>query len=743
MKKLPSRAQDKALRESLDPDQLSPLLQPRSVRNPPLSPKTEYQLKQACAALGRDPKPSGQGLNPPPQRPQQTKEEVHARSASDPKQSDSNATLNEFNSLAPSKFSYKPDADLRDLLGEPTGDAQPASANISRRREPVAVSADGPRPKERQKSSTSSKPIDIRSKSSTRTEPDDTATSTPHTGSSDMLWTSSTAPTSEAITPARSSKRGSNQHVLNEQEVTSRADEAAAEWLRMEKEKRRAQEGRKDGQDRPQPATAPERPPSRARSTSRARSIKEAVQSYIRPGAPPGSRSNSRESFRSLKSDRRSSPSGWRWRSWSLTRNKSTRQESRPTSRDGRSGNRDENSRGRTTTKPEINLNRELPPLPSLDTWQEPEPEPATPSTHIASLMRHNVDSQHPRSRPVAGASSRSTPLSPVESSDNKTQSSYKHAHSRNNSAHLQSPLSPHPPRTSSRQKSDDVTRHTPTSAHTQSSPTSAPLGVPRAKSPIASNPSAPTASTKSRAQSIVSRLRGTSQSSVKAPSIPSASSRPGTSVQTRPSNELEIAGREPKQSVDANRTVWSNQPWSTEEMYTLTQTNTVGPVSGPSVPVHRSAEKVAANGHESNDKVTGLRKPNTTGVTHPSTATAGSPHDAQTHPPKISSDLKRDGFVTPWEYPIKGPQPSLHMDPQASQGRPRKGTDVTHGSDSTRLRSKFSRFFGSTGNQGGAKQKGRKGGEWVDTLDAVHSHARQASGDTSDRAAPPPAVRY
>ncbi|KAF2233530.1 hypothetical protein EV356DRAFT_205250 [Viridothelium virens] len=765
--KLPSRSQDKALRQTLDPDQLSPPPQAFSVRDPPLSPKTEYQLRQACAALGRDSKPSGSGLNPPPQRPSRAKgEKSHARGGSDVQHSESEGALTDFEMLEPSKFSYKPDADLKDLLGEPVGSAQAAPANIGRRREPMGLSTEGPRPKGRQKSFTAPtapdlvQPSDTRTKTSAHAESCDTATSTPHTGSSDMPWATSTAPTSEAITPARSSNRGSNQHVLSEQEVSSRTDEAAAEWLRIERDKRRNQESKRDVQLNTQtPAPVPytagvtERPPSRARSTSRARSIKDAVQNYIRPGAPHGSRSSSRESFRSLKSDRQRSPTAGKWRSWSLTRNKSTRHESRPGSRDGRSSGRDESNRGRSTTKPEINLNRELPPLPSLDNWQEPEPEPepTTPSTHIASLMRPSADSQHARSRPAIGSASGSQPQSPIELPPNELPPHPRIAHRRNHSDHAQTIISPHPPRTSSRHGNHECIRHTPVQPPAAPNLASFPRSTPVNKPSAPSAQNTPTASTKSRGQSLVSRIRSASQSSIKAPSIPSVPSRPGTSMPVRQSNDLDRDDPIPRKSIDVTKAAWGNQPSQRgEDAYALTQTKTVGLTNGLAAIYHRpAADEALPDGDGTNGKVTGLRKRSATGapqttnvVTSPSRELHSSSGASNAHSLKrqISSELKRDGTVTPWEYAGKEP-PLPHLD--EDRGR-KKNADIRNG-ETTRLRSKFARFFSSTTSNAAtpAKQKPKRGGEWASTFDAMQRHTGRTSQDAEDDSAPPPRIGY
>jgi hypothetical protein len=82
------------------------------------------------------------------------------------------------------------------------------------------------------------------------------------------------------------------------------------------------------------------------------------------------------------------SASGQGWRSWALPGRRSS---SRSNSRPGK-GQPEEAEQPKKST---VNLNRELPPLPSLDSWKEsvqPAPEKAvrspTSATHIASVMR-------------------------------------------------------------------------------------------------------------------------------------------------------------------------------------------------------------------------------------------------------------------------------------------------------------------------------------------------------------------
>jgi hypothetical protein len=199
---------------------------------------------------------------------------------------------------------------------------------------------------------------------------------TPLTASTDAhLNNGSTAPTSVAVTSGRSSKRASHQY----ETAAAAADAQAADWMRQELEKRRHQQ---------HPQTRPEtshRPPSRASS------IKAGLKEYMFPGSASLSRSQSRDSMRTMDSQSSNLPkrsgSSHGWRSWGLQRKSSSRTSSRP----GTSGGRAE--RPEQEKKVELNLNRELPPLPSLDTWVEPEQrkeqrKSRQQGAHIATLMR-------------------------------------------------------------------------------------------------------------------------------------------------------------------------------------------------------------------------------------------------------------------------------------------------------------------------------------------------------------------
>ncbi|KAH6625676.1 hypothetical protein C7974DRAFT_414175 [Boeremia exigua] len=221
-----------------------------------------------------------------------------------------------------------------------------------------------------------------------RTESVDTdSLATPMTASTTDAYVNqaSTAPSSAALTSGGTSNRHSHQL-----EPAAIADAQAAEWMRKELERRRQQN------DSPQqaPSTA-NRPPSRARS------IKENIKEYIFPGsttvsrAPSRalSRTQSRESLALYDEDGEPRRTGSQrgWRSWGSALRVNSRSNSRPATRAGRDADVEHSK------KSEVNLNRELPPLPSLDSWKgEVKPQPELSSSHIASVMRAHDKQQGP-----------------------------------------------------------------------------------------------------------------------------------------------------------------------------------------------------------------------------------------------------------------------------------------------------------------------------------------------------------
>lgn len=183
----------------------------------------------------------------------------------------------------------------------------------------------------------------------------------------------STAPTSVG------SHRASRQY----DSAAAAADAQAAEWMRQEFDKRRSKDGAH---------AAPEPSQSSHRPSSRASSLRAGIRDYIFPASRNLSRTPSHSSLRTADSQPSAQPrrsgSVTGWRSWGLQRKSSSRSSSRP----GTSGGRAE--RQEQDQKADLDLNRKLPPLPSLDTWKDPEEEKKeqsrvqVPGGHIASVMR-------------------------------------------------------------------------------------------------------------------------------------------------------------------------------------------------------------------------------------------------------------------------------------------------------------------------------------------------------------------
>jgi hypothetical protein len=162
------------------------------------------------------------------------------------------------------------------------------------------------------------------------------------------------------------------------------ADAQATEWMRQQQP-----HGAPPSESRPSTAN---RPPSRSRS------IRDGIKEYVFPGTTSRqlSRAPSHESLRTTNTrtsqdipERSGSANGWR--SWGLRRSTS-----RSNSRPGTSRDQSEDADQAKKPNPNaVNLNRELPPLPSLDSWkaeqviQPPEPvRSPTTGAHIADLMR-------------------------------------------------------------------------------------------------------------------------------------------------------------------------------------------------------------------------------------------------------------------------------------------------------------------------------------------------------------------
>jgi hypothetical protein len=340
-----------------------------------IDPRTEQELRAACAHILQNFKPSDHDMpdadpkldfrGPNRRRDHKTDAthviKVHRPTGAPPEHASTHGARNETHKVAAAPKGY---SDL------------PLRANTGKRRvEKTDNSASEARPL---KSPAPEAPRHVLARAETDTD-DGMSVGTPLTASTDThMYSGSTAPTSVAVTHVsskRTSRQGDNPAAI--------ADAQAAEWMRQELEKRRQQLAA-------QPYTRPqtsEKPPSRATS------IRSGIRDYMFPGSRSLSRAQSQASLRSQSSDQpKRSGSVQGWRSWGLNRS-SSRGSSRPGSSSGRKGPVEHEK------KSELNLNRELPPLPSLDTWKEPErpkeqPKASVQGAHIATLMRTQDEQQ-------------------------------------------------------------------------------------------------------------------------------------------------------------------------------------------------------------------------------------------------------------------------------------------------------------------------------------------------------------
>ncbi|KAF1812515.1 hypothetical protein P152DRAFT_482023 [Eremomyces bilateralis CBS 781.70] len=370
-----------------------------------LDPQTEQELRAACAAIAKNYEPDDIDNQVLRDLEAYTKivRDKNGLSSSEPQLSNHPpAPLAIFPNAGPkpTKSAAKPGPSAKDLLEEVNkGTANLRTFGI----EPPPEKENGPQQAQvpptsklsRPQPSGAAPPIRPKTAPTAAIESSEDSYATPASGSTKNV---STAITSLAITPARSSNRGSEQKPTDPN-ATSKADAAATEWMQQELEKRRLKllELMPDTAD---PKQTKQPPPSR--STSRVRTIRDEIKEYIRPRGEsrPESRSSgrarsqSRTRGASTEIDRPGSAQGWR--SWSLQRKSSTSSlaGSRPASA------REHNEpRDRETAKKEINLNRKLPPLPGLDQWdreekKKEENKKKAMGLHIANLMQPNVDSK-------------------------------------------------------------------------------------------------------------------------------------------------------------------------------------------------------------------------------------------------------------------------------------------------------------------------------------------------------------
>ena len=162
-----------------------------------------------------------------------------------------------------------------------------------------------------------------------------------------------------------------------------------------------------------------------SKPASRSRSLTRQIREFIRPSSRQQSRENSRpqsrarsiESFTSstsaLAPSVESSSKRRRWRPFNRDRDSTGSEEFSPSEtgewhRRGRSSGQDSALSPGKKGKPKVNLNRELPPLPSLDRWQDVDavysPEDSPPQ-HVASMVMRNPSNAQSVKSPLSSRS--------------------------------------------------------------------------------------------------------------------------------------------------------------------------------------------------------------------------------------------------------------------------------------------------------------------------------------------------
>lgn len=383
----------------------SPPPSPYPGHRAPLPTKVESDLRLACAGILLNTKPSHHYVAPDAQStaPQEAKQALDydaiKRSASTLKAQTSRPfppRTDSADDKHPLKYAYRPDAHIDQLFdkSDPAVDPVQSLLGKSKHDTPMGSRAKTPVPNLLSPGSDAG----VRPHVAKRSLSGETNGSTPITDATEYHWSTSTAPTSAAITPARTSKRESS-HAPVEQEQTIKNDASAIEWMRTELERRRRQQAAEEEQAALPPLS---RAPSRSRSIRSIRSIGDHIKEYIRPsssGGPNNSRAPSRSTSRSsLRSDSKSQDPEIRggWRSWGKTLKKEHAQTG--ISRSNSSRGRAESPNPSKPKKTELNLNRELPPLPSLDQWKDEQPTlPTRVAPQAPPLTHHPVHPAHSR----------------------------------------------------------------------------------------------------------------------------------------------------------------------------------------------------------------------------------------------------------------------------------------------------------------------------------------------------------
>ncbi|KAI9695326.1 MAG: hypothetical protein M1836_006489 [Candelina mexicana] len=402
----------------------SPPPSPFIQRRPPLPARTEAELREACAYILQEFKPSTQlydeilksgyleeleKANHKPSRPQPSFLAKFKRRPSD-------TTLDVYKPQGapePHKYVHIPTNAARDF----EQNAASRQTSVSRCRGPEVLDPLTPagtlsafgQQDGLQKGKVAAH--EARPKTTTRAESYDNSASTSNTNTTfDERRSHSTGVTtlpSTSHTPGLTTHSRVSDQVLNDRLAATRADSAAKDWMTLEfaRRQRRLEEEQRQQEQ-------PQRPPSRASSI---RSISSGIREYIRPQSSKDSLRSaySRDGASSTKDANRSS-SGSRWLS-SLRR--------RGSFSSWKSGSGKESEIESTTPAEAVDLNRALPPLPGLDQYKEEEHPRKKTQNHIAHLMRTNSgysgkSSEPPASSPGVSIFRRSGPVARIVDED-------------------------------------------------------------------------------------------------------------------------------------------------------------------------------------------------------------------------------------------------------------------------------------------------------------------------------------
>ncbi|KAH7112143.1 hypothetical protein B0J11DRAFT_187686 [Dendryphion nanum] len=387
-------------RRGVSKDSITTLNSPYICRRAPLDPQTERELRIACKLILRNFKPSDHGFTDADPKldfqgmakPREYKD--HSSGAAQVKvRAPTGAPTDPRAAPSHNAKSYSREKDAATAR-----DQVPTQANTGRRRTDHGESSDRATDVRRTGKSSAN---DVSRSATMRTDldsDDGRSLGTPLTSSTDAHHHSgSTAPTSAALTSEISSKRDSRQF----ETAAAAADAQASEWMRQELEKRRREQPS-------QPESKSNAPPP-----TRSKSVRSGIKDYIFPTSSAISRTQSHESLNTMNSqtssqkDLKRNGSTRGWRSWGLQRKSSSRSSSRPGTSKGRLENQDSDKR------PDLNLNRELPPLPSLDMWKEQEQQKKKRNeenrkshshSHSVSQLQSQSQSQSPTQPQSPGA---------------------------------------------------------------------------------------------------------------------------------------------------------------------------------------------------------------------------------------------------------------------------------------------------------------------------------------------------